>query len=62
MWIVTWEERVVGGTWVAHVNPYNRRRLAQAMYDCLIPGPNGSFGPIEYRNITLAKVVASCDG
>ena len=60
MWLVCYEYKSRfddKAKWSPVVRRCETQRAAAHAYDSLLPGPNGSFGPIMYRNITLARVV-----
>ncbi len=58
-YLVTHRERpsqVQKWTWVSR--RYENKQLAIRAYNELLPGPNGSFGPILYENIALSEILA----
>ena len=62
MWLVSHESKPrLSSAWTTHVAIYPDRPTADAAYRALLPGPEGSFGPVEYRNQTLAEVHERCE-
>lgn len=56
-WLVAYQSRnLASAYWQDHVRWYPSRALAEKAFQELLPGEGGSFGPIEFRNVTLAKI------
>ncbi len=43
--------------WQWRVHYFESEIGAKLFYESLLPGEFGSFGPIQYRNITMCKVL-----
>jgi hypothetical protein len=58
-WVVCWQQRrsALDAKWESHCLWYTSGADAEGAYTSLLPGPGGSFGPIEYRLVTLAQVL-----
>ncbi len=65
LYLVAFESKVRGfedrhprNGWLHHVMFYDDKATAIANYNDHLPGNDGDFGPIEYRNITIAEVLS----
>jgi hypothetical protein len=64
-YLVTWQSKPrseprdgLANGWRWYTALYETKTGAELHYRSLLPGPGGDFGPIEYRNITMARVVS----
>lgn len=63
-WVVMWECKLrnephdgLANGWKWRVQYHECEVGARLVYESMLPGPNGDFGPIEYRKQTMAKVI-----